>query len=420
MKIYDLRLEGHDQFARVSAKVIWESVDRREQEIYFSVPAEFGSYLSCNPHTFLIASILPAIKNGEQRVVIDEPICPELKEGLATVVQCFRAWYGPDIYMPKIETKGTRKNLVFDNPRDTGAFMSGGIDSLALLRSNHLNYDQNHSRFIKKCFAVYGFNIVAIPEHDKLFEQIIDSLSNVARDGGVELIPMYTNVRTLNDDDDENDEIHFWVTQFGGAALISIAHLFNRVISSITVASSFDFASIMVPCATHPLIDPNYSSEDLRVLHEGNRYSRLAKTELLADWEVGLQNLRVCMRADRLIHHENKGHLNCGICEKCMRTKVQLLAVGALEKAPVFSNNEVTKELLVNVDLEHDYLESFFRDVIPSFRQQGRTDLVNAIREMIFKSRINRIKSRIKRTVKELDARLLKGRTRQFKKRFVG
>ena len=405
MKIYDLRLEGHDQFARVSAKVIWESVDRREQEIYFSVPAEFGSYLSCNPHTFLIASILPAIKNGEQRVVIDEPICPELKEGLATVVQCFRAWYGPDIYMPKIETKGTRKNLVFDNPRDTGAFMSGGIDSLALLRSNHLNYDQNHSRFIKKCFAVYGFNMIAIPEHDKLFEQSLESLSNVTLDAGVELVPVYTNVRTLDDDE------QFWVEQFHGATLASMGHLFNRVISSISVSSSHDFESLF-PRGSHPLIDPNYSSEDFRILHDGNRYSRLAKTKLVADWGVGLRNLRVCMWVDRVIK-ENTGYINCGRCEKCMRTKVELLALGALEKATVFSNNEVTKELLGNVVIMHDFMTQHFRDVIPLFKLQGRTDLVNALRKMIFKYRI-------KRTVKHLDARFCKGRIRQLRKRFLG
>ena len=402
MKISDLCLETLDQFSRASAKIIWESVNRPEQEIYFSVPAEFDSYLSCNPHTFLIASIHPAIKYGEQRIVIDEPICPELKEGLATVVHSFRTWYCPDINMPKIETKGTRKSPVFDNPREAGAFMSGGIDSLALLRSNHLRYDQNHSRFIKKCFIVYGFDMPAIPENEKLFEQSLKSLSNVTRDAGVELVPVHTNVRILDDDED------FFLKQFHGAALTSIGHLFNRVISSISVSSSFDLEFIF-PWGSHPLIDPNYSSEDLRVQHDDFRYSRLAKTKVVADWEVGLRNLRVCMWVDR-IKKENTGYINCGRCEKCMRTKITLLALGALEKATVFSNNEVTKELLGNLEITTDYAAQSYRELIPLFTQQGRIDLVNAIRKLIFKYRI-------KRTAKHLDARFCKGRMRQLRKR---
>ncbi len=36
-----------------------------------------------------------------------------------------------------------------------------------------------------------------------------------------------------------------------------------------------------------------------------------------------------------------------------MRTKAELLLLGALEKAPVFSNKEVTKELLSNVAISY-------------------------------------------------------------------
>jgi hypothetical protein len=405
MKIQDLRLEERDQFTRAAAKVIWEDVDRHEQEIFFSVPAEFGSYLSCNPHAFLVASILPAISRGEQRIVIDEQVCPELKEGLATVVQCFRVWFGPDMNMPRLETKGTRNGSVFDNSREAGAFISGGIDSLALLRSNHLSYDRDHSRFIKKCFVVYGFDVVVIPEHEKLFEQMLESLSDVTRDAGVELVPVYTNVRVLNDDD------QFWQHQFHGAALASVGHLFARVISSISISSSNDLANLR-PWASQPLIDPNYSSADLRVLHDGVRYSRLAKTKLVADWEIGLRNLRVCTYVDRVIK-ENTGYLNCGRCEKCMRTKAELLLLGVLEKAPVFSNKEVTKELLSNVAISYDYAMASYREMIPPFTLQGRIDLVNAMKKIIFEYRI-------RQTLKHLDARFCKGRIRQLKKRFLG
>ena len=114
MKIENLRSQKRGSFARLVATLIWEERDRPPQEIYIETPQEFAQDLSCNPHAFLIAGALPAMYYGEHRVAINAEICPELKDGLLTVMHWLHHWF-KDRYQPiQIEAK-TRANL--SNPR---------------------------------------------------------------------------------------------------------------------------------------------------------------------------------------------------------------------------------------------------------------------------------------------------------------
>jgi len=216
-----------------------------------------------------------------------------------------------------------------------GAFLSGGIDSLAMLRANRLDFPLDHPRAIKDCLFVHGFDIGGADGADgeiETFERAVSSLSKVVKATQAILIPVSTNIRQLDND------VHFWIYEFHGAALSSIAHALSPRLTSVSIASGFDIPNI-IPAATHPLIDPNYSSTALRIRHEGILFSRLEKVGLLADWDVALQNLRVCTM-------NPPGLLNCGKCEKCIRSMTELLAVGKLASAGVFPQDDVSEEML--------------------------------------------------------------------------
>jgi hypothetical protein len=64
MKIEDLRAEEQGTRTRVMATVSWEDCDRSKQEIYFETEKPFVEGLSCNPHAFLIAAVIPAFWSG--------------------------------------------------------------------------------------------------------------------------------------------------------------------------------------------------------------------------------------------------------------------------------------------------------------------------------------------------------------------
>jgi hypothetical protein len=63
------------------------------------------------------------------------------------------------------------------------------------------------------------------------------------------------------------------------------------------------------------------SNNGFKVVYDGGEFARTEKVEGISDWQLGLTNLRVCWAGP----HTGK---NCGVCEKCTRTKLNFLAVG--------------------------------------------------------------------------------------------
>ncbi|MBE9167393.1 hypothetical protein IQ238_07585 [Pleurocapsales cyanobacterium LEGE 06147] len=148
MKIENLRTENHSNRTRVVATVIWEDCDRSNQDLYFETTTEFAGDISCNPNAFLTACVLPAMRYGERRIAIDAPICPELKDGITTVVHYLAQWYGGKRQLIPIEALLQSRVSSVPKPR-AGCLFSGGIDSLAMVRNNRLNFPSEHPRSFK-------------------------------------------------------------------------------------------------------------------------------------------------------------------------------------------------------------------------------------------------------------------------------
>ncbi len=399
MRIEDLKTYKNGDRIRVSAEVIWEECDRPNYEMYFETDEEFKDSLSCNPHAFLIGAIIPAMHYGEKRVFIDGEICPELRNGLITVMSWFRHWFYKLGDVPiRIEAKVSSDLMFSDTPKRAGFFFSGGIDSFAALKANRLNFPLEHPWSIKDGLLVFGL------EQDKpeLFEYVKESLMNVASEIGITFIPVYTNLFIEYRKEDSKNEWKFWTNEFMAAALAAVAHAFARRFSVVSIASGFDIKTEH-PHGSHPLIDPNYSSSDLRINYDGVTLSRLDKVKLISDWDIALQNLRVCNRFERY----ESGKLNCCNCEKCIRTMLELLVLGALEKTRAFPVNDVTVELIEKA-LQLNPARKQHENVIPTYEELllplakwDRHDLVHTIEQKIARfhkgQKINNWKSLIKK-----------------------
>lgn len=420
MRINDLRSEIRNGRTRVVATVVWEDSDRPTHDLYFETEEEFASALSLNPHAFLVGCIVPAMHFGEKRVAIDAEICPELRIGLDTAMSWLRHWYyEPTRDLIRIEA-GTRSHIPTPHTPDrAGFFFSGGVDSFATLRANRLNFPPEHPGSIKDGVLVFGLEL----DDSAMFQHVIQLYREVAKKAEITLVPIYTNVYLNYREEDARNHFRFWMGQFQGAAFASISHaLANRyTVMSIAASEAIPEASILglqnlAPYGSHPLLDPLYSSGDLRLRHDGITLSRLDKIRLVADWEVALKNLRVCNRFKQY----KSGSLNCGRCEKCVRTMLGLLAVGALDKTDVFPSHEVTVELVKEAviiepstwrsyDLEPSYLE-----LLEPLTNLGRRDLVNAIKAQLAKGQARGLNG-WKNRIATFDNRFLGGRLRRLK-----
>jgi hypothetical protein len=137
------------------------------------------------------------------------------------------------------------------------------------------------------------------------------------------------------------------------------------------LAATYDVPN-MSHWGSHPALDVNFSSQRLTIVHDGARFSRLDKVRELAAWPTALANLRVCT--------ENPATgLNCGECEKCIRTRLELLAAG-IEATPALGDSAVPVELLERaITIDNLYQASCFAEVVAPILAGGRAALADAI-----------------------------------------
>jgi hypothetical protein len=304
-------------------------------------------------------------------MAIDGDVCPGLLEGLHTVMSLLSHWTAGTLRPLTIEPAACRQAPRLHRPR-AGLCLSGGIDSLAALRLNRLHVPADHPWYVRDCLMVHGFDIGGVVERGTkyhVFDRAVSAMEPVAADASVRLIPMYTNIRHLSDERD------LWLNSFFGAVLAAAGHALTGRIHLLFIGSSYDIPHLH-PCGSHPMLDPEYSSQHLQVRHRDVALTRLEKHRLVAGWPAAFQNFRVCLAnvPDRL---------NCGKCEKCVRTMTELAAIGELHHTAAFVEDDVTPAHFDAFEITIRGRGSFYRDLIAPLHEQGRDDLVETIRRKL-------------------------------------
>ena len=168
MKIQGFSKVTEGNLTRVSASVSWEDCGRDERRIHIETDRRFADDLHHNPNAFLLAAVVPAMRHGERRILVDGKVCPKLRNGLVTAMQILGQWYGEPPQGPmSIETTQGFEPPLPRSPERTGSFMSGGVDSLATLRQNRLDFPLGHPGSIQDCFFVHGFDLGGYEAYDK-------------------------------------------------------------------------------------------------------------------------------------------------------------------------------------------------------------------------------------------------------------
>lgn len=370
MRVVNLRIEENGNSVRSLGTIIWEDCPRPAQELYFETLREFANGLSCNPHAFLVACSMPAMLFGEKRLFIGGEICPQLRDGIETAMNWMRSWWHePKTRLPQIEARIRSTPPRPPTPARAGIFFSGGIDSLSILQSNRQRYPSDHPGWIKDGLSVCGLEI----QEPGAFEIVLDSLALLAADAGIALIPIHTNIRSLGPED-VLDFWKFWTRQFMGCAFAAIAHAFSKRLTEMTISSDSAVPNLP-PYGSHPLIDPSYSSNDLRIHHAGTTLSRFERTKLVAASQLALKHLRVCNKSQDY----QPGMLNCGQCEKCLRTMLALSAIGMLDKCQAFPTRTVSVEFVMRTLSLNSEIITFYQELIEPLSASGRHDLARAI-----------------------------------------
>jgi hypothetical protein len=222
-------------------------------------------------------------------------------------------------------------------------------------------------------------------------------LDAIASGSGLSLVSIGTNLWDLDPD------LEVLSDESLSSSIASTAHLFPGRWSSVTIASGRDIAR-EIPRGTHPMLDPLYSSSAVEIRHPASPVTRLERLRALAGFRPGLESLVVCMA------YPEPPHLNCGRCEKCVRTMTCLAALDLSPRAKQFPPGELQSEAIRAIAIgPHE--EAYWHDALPALRSNGRRDLVSAVEEKLAECR------RAEAWHRESG---WKGRLRRFDRRVLG
>jgi hypothetical protein len=305
MRVSGIRIETRPRGAALCADVSSDNGAFGPFPLWIEFLRLSPDQLLPNGDAFVPALLWAAMKLGEP-LAIEAGISTELHENLEAI-QTISVAALPGLRRVPVKT--------FCRPalpaaRGSGLFFSCGIDSFYSLLK--------HRASLTHLICVQGFDMTMA--EDEPFSRLYSATCEAARETGLEALEVRTNLRELI-----NPFFPWNKGYVSGLAAVGLAA--QGLIGRCMFASACDLSS-RSSRLDHPILDPLWSAESLHMVQDGYELNRLEKVARVSDCDLAMRLLRVCL-ADPLAY-------NCGRCEKCVRSMLELYVVRALDRCTTF------------------------------------------------------------------------------------
>lgn len=248
------------------------------------------------------------------------PVSPRLRGAVTRIQDILLGWY-PGFRRSRL-TARVGKDAAF-SAIHTAACFSGGVDSLYTQLDPNLKVD--------RLVLVHGFeNPVS---RSDLLETTLQAVEPQARMLKRRVMVVKTNLRSLADRSFSRWGPRFPGNFFGacwlGGFLAAIAHCLRAEYGRFVIPASLS-PDALKPYGSHPHLDGLWSSDAVQVIHHGAEAGRIEKIRSItgsapqaAEW------LQVC-------ESNPPDRINCGDCDKCLRTRLALRLAGVKEPNHAF------------------------------------------------------------------------------------
>lgn len=249
----------------------------------------------------LVATIFMAMRTGEPTHVAGGVSISLLEN----IEEFQRAWalLRPDLF--RMATITAEEELA-DRPRPNTAVIaySGGVDANSSLAFHMEGHAGRRKRKMEAAVLIHGMDVPLSKDFDPVSSLARSTLSHY----GLPLTVIKTNWHEFNS--------HWEMVFVSG--ITGCLHQFD--VGYGIISSDEDYGSLVMPWSSNPAT--NHLLSGLRIMQtEGTGFTRTQKVKMLPP--ALTTNLRVCWQD---ISYGNK--LNCGRCEKCIRTKMNFEANG--------------------------------------------------------------------------------------------
>jgi hypothetical protein len=309
-------------------------------------------------------TLFPAMVTG-CHLKLQGNVSSRLLSAVPKIQDIFRLW-GTEHWSKKyqwVSVKAKARNRNADRASGVACFFSGGLDAFYTLLE--------HRDEVTHLIFVHGFDIHLT--NQTLRARTSHTAREVAKELGKTLIEVETDLRMFS------DQLVSW-DKYHGAALASIALLFQDRFRKVLIAATNTYA-VLNPWGSHPLLDPLWSTELTEIEHDECEATRTEKAAYISQYELAIEQLRVCY------DYENPSSTyNCGRCEKCLRTMIDLRIAGALERCKTLPSN-IDLKAVANMDLSSEVIMPFARHRLKVLERLGtEPELAEALAEAIVKS----------------------------------
>jgi hypothetical protein len=328
-------------------------IDGHRLDVYYR--ASQGP-LAASAAPFALNALPPAMKLG-QPLHIETPL-PAAALPLLARAQGFVRQGHPYLHNITIEATTLPSPSPADpaepDRRGVGIFFSGGVDSFYSLLQ--------HRAEITHVVFVHGFDtLLANPA---VRARNVRAMRQAASELGKPMIEIETNSRT------QLDAYEHWSHHIALSLEMAIAQVLGLQLKKIYIAENFDSFARWTPAE----VAQGFTTGGANVFLDGTECLRVDKTAYIATSDVAMRWLRVCWQSQEQT-------LNCGHCEKCVRTMVALHLAGALDRYHTFNRG---------IDLERIHsmrfaqFGHFWPELLLELERRGNEpELAEAIRSSI-------------------------------------
>ena len=270
---------------------------------------------------------------------------PATRTVLLNLAEFQRAWarWLPAVYQPvEIEVETVISTSGERSGRSIAAFSGGADSSFTLLRNSKQSASPHYG--VDTVLLVHGFDVSLSNPAD--LRELVERTAPIRALTGVQLRIVRTNSKDLR--------LQKWADSFA-AQLAACMHLLSAEYSVALMGSSEPYDALVLPWGSNPVTDHLLSGGHLKIVHDGAAFSRTDKIAFLAGFPAAVESLKVCWEG------KQQGR-NCGVCEKCVRTQLNFLAVGMTR--PSCFDKPLDLRRIPNITMRNDALVAEFRSIV--------------------------------------------------------
>ena len=376
--------------------------------IWFSVPKEYGEFLTENYNAILVALLYPAMCAGED-IYIKGKVSEKLLFNIQNYLISFIKVYTKTAKDIKIIVDETITSV--DNKQNhIGTGYSAGVDSLCTIYDRLVLEKRENYKLDTLLFLNTGSHGAY---QDKNTEnKFVARYKYLKQTAPLPFIALNTNIHKFHTGPHE-----LTVTFTNVSGILSLERYFSKyyVSSSMSYNQFILYAKKGLNYCTErfeSFLLPLLSTETLSFIPDGYQYTRSQKIENILNYELTKKSLNVCVNSNET------GHKNCSICPKCLRTLMTLESLDILNDFKDVFDLDIykkhsfkykAKQVLLygkepfakdNVDLARKKgkkLPNYFIAVLINIPDFIKTSIICLLKKILTDEQKNKIKSFVKK-----------------------